>query len=99
MLLDIVTGLVKAFKEKDYNSSIMREGLWHKCAYILCIVFIVTVDYAQMYMDLGFDIPLIESVCTYIALNEFGSIIENLAMINPKLLPEKLKSYFGKLPE
>lgn len=99
MLLDIVTGLVKSFKEKAYTSTLMREGLYHKCGYILCIVFAVMVDYAQLYLELGINIPLIESVCAYIVLNEIGSIIENLAMINPDLLPDKLKSYFGKLSE
>ena len=99
MLLDVVTGLVKSFKEKAYTSSIMREGLWHKCGSILCIVFAYMVDYAQTFVDLGVSIPLVETVCAYIILNEIGSIIENLAMINPELLPDKLKSYFGKLGE
>lgn len=99
MLLDIVTGLIKSFKARDYTSSVMREGLYHKCGYVLCIMLAVIVDYAQGYMDLGINIPLIEAVCSYIALNEVGSIIENLALINPELLPDKLKSYFGKLSE
>lgn len=99
MLLDIVTGLISAFKQKEYTSTIMREGLYHKCGYILCIVLAITVDCAQAYIDLGVDLPMIETVCTYICLNELGSVIENLAKINPELLPDKLKSYFGKLSE
>lgn len=99
MLLDVVTGLVKSFKEKNYQSSIMRLGLWHKCGNILLIMFAIMVDYSQMYIDIGVSIPIIEPVCSYIILNEIGSIIENLSMINPELLPDKLKSYFGKLSE
>ena len=97
MLLDVVTGLVKSFKEKVYTSTIMREGLYHKCGYILCILLVTIVDYSQGYVDLGVNVPLIETVCGYIMLNEIGSITENLALINPELLPDKLKSYFGKL--
>ena len=99
MLLDVVTGLVRAFKEKIYTSTVMREGLYHKCGYILCIILATMVDYSQNYIDLGVNIPIFESICVYVVFNEIGSIIENLALINPELLPDKLKSYFGKLAE
>lgn len=99
MLLDVVTGLVKAFKEKAYTSTVMREGLYHKCGYILCVMLASMVDYSQGYLDLGVNVPLLEVICGYIVLNEIGSITENLALINPELLPDKLKSYFGKLAE
>lgn len=97
MLMDIITGLVKAFKEKAYTSSIMREGLYHKCGYILCILLFYMVDYSQSYFDLGITFTTTPIVCTYIILNEIGSIIENIGKINEELLPEKIKEYFGKL--
>jgi phage-related holin len=99
MLLDMGTGLVKAFKQKDYTSSIMREGLFHKCGSILCIVFGMLVDYAQLYIDLGASIPVALSICGYICLMEIGSIIENICQINPEILPDKIKCYFKKLGE
>ena len=95
--LDMATGLVKAFKEKDYNSSVMREGLFHKCGSILCIVFGVLVDYAQLFLDLGVTVPVAAALCTYIVLMEIGSIIENVCAINPEFMNDKLKSYFKKL--
>ena len=97
ILLDMVTGLIKAFKEKNYTSSVMREGLLHKCGSIACILFGALVDFAQGYMDLGVTVPVAISVCVYICLMETGSIIENLCTINPKILPDKLKSFFSKL--
>lgn len=97
IVLDFVTGLVKAFKEKNYCSSIMREGLFHKCGNILCIVFATLVDYAQTYIDLGVSVPVTAGVCAYIVLMEIGSIIENVCAINPEILPDKLKVYFKKL--
>lgn len=97
MLLDILTGLVKAFKEKKYTSTVMREGLFHKCALILCIVFGLLVDYAQEFMDLGVTAPITMVICVYICLMECGSIIENISGINHEIVPDKLKSYFAKL--
>ena len=97
IVMDMVTGIVKAFKEKSYTSTIMREGLFHKCGSILCIVFAFLVDYAQQFIDIGVSIPVAVTVCTYIVMMEIGSIIENVCSINPEIMPEKLKSYFIKL--
>lgn len=97
IVLDMVTGLIKAFKEKNFTSTIMREGLFHKCGSVLCVVFAVLVETAQQYIDIGIVIPVILPVCSYIILMEIGSIIENICIINPQILPEKLKSFFSKL--
>lgn len=95
--LDLVTGLIKAFKEKNYTSSIMREGLFHKCGSVLCVAFGVLVDYAQRFLDLGISVPVATAICVYITLMECGSIVENIGAINPQILPETLKSYFNKI--
>lgn len=97
ILLDIVTGLVNAFKSRKYTSSVMREGLFHKCGSILCILFGVLVDYAQGFLDLGVNVPVAISICGYIVLMEVGSIIENVCSINPEIMPDRLKEYFQKL--
>ena len=57
------------------------------------------VDYAQTHIDLGVTIPVAPAVCVYIALMEIGSIIENVCVINPEILPDKIKSYFKKLTD
>jgi hypothetical protein len=31
------------------------------------------------------------AVCVYVILTEIGSIIENLAVINPRLVPDKIQ--------
>lgn len=97
ILLDLLTGLIKAFKQKSYTSSVMREGLFHKAGSLLVIGFGYIVDYAQTIIDLGIKIPVSTSICVYIILMEIGSIIENVCIINPKILPDKIKSYFDKL--
>lgn len=99
IVLDMATGLVKAFKEKSYTSTVMREGLFHKCGSILSIVFGLLVDYAQGFIDLGVTIPVAIAICSYIILMECGSIIENVGKINPEIIPAKIKPYFSKLSE
>lgn len=99
IILDMVTGLIKAFKEKAYTSTIMREGLFHKCGSVLCVVFGVLVDYAQTLVDIGVVVPVAVSVCVYIILMEIGSVIENICAINPNIMPGKIKSFFSKLTE
>lgn len=97
IVMDMITGLVKAFKEKAYTSSVMREGLFHKGGSILLVVFGSLVDYAQTFVDLGVKIPVAIAFCSYIILMEIGSIIENIGKINPQIVPEKVKPYFSKL--
>lgn len=97
ILMDMVTGLIKAFKKKEYTSSVMREGLFHKAGSVMVIALGVLVDYAQAYLDLGVTIPLAAAICTYICIMEIGSIIENVCEINPRIVPAKLQSYFQKL--
>lgn len=95
--LDFVTGIINAIKSKTFTSSIMRDGLFHKCGSIICIAFGVLVDYAQLYLDLGINVPVANAICIYIVLMECGSIIENIGQINPQIIPEKIKEHFGKL--
>ena len=77
----------------------MREGLFHKAGSIMLVVFGALVDYGQNFIDLGINVPVAGAFCLYIILMEIGSIIENLAKINPELLPDKIKAYFIKLNE
>lgn len=97
ILLDMVTGIIKAFKEKAFTSTIMREGLFHKCGSVLTVMFGFLVDYAQSVVDLGVSIPVGVTFCVYIILMECGSIMENLGKINPEILPKKLQEHFTKL--
>lgn len=97
ILLDLITGVVKAFKEKNWCSTVMREGLFHKIGSLLTIVFGVMVDYAQTFVDIGVTIPMSSAICSYIIIMEIGSIIENVCIINPEILPDKIKGYFQKL--
>ena len=94
IVLDIITGLVKALKNKNYSSTVMREGLFHKVSEIIVIVLATIIDYSSGYVDIGFSVAINTPICCYIMLMEIGSIIENLKEINPNLLTEKITQYF-----
>lgn len=99
IVLDLVTGVLKALMKKEFTSSIMREGLFHKTGSVVCVAFGVLIDAAQTVVDIGVTLPVASTFCAYIILMEIGSIIENICAINPDIMPDKLKSYFSKLSE
>lgn len=97
MLLDVVTGLIKALKTRSFNSSIMKEGMFSKSGSILLIILGLIGEYSINYIDLGITVPLVTVFCGYISLMEIGSIIENIGQLNPDILPNTIKQYFIKL--
>lgn len=97
IVIDCITGVIKAFKNKTFTSSIMREGLFHKLGNILAVLLGVFSDYAQSIIDLGITPSIAIPICVYISTMEIGSIIENIAEINPNIVPSKLSQFFSKL--
>lgn len=93
--LDYVTGLCKAWFTKSFSSKVMREGLWHKLALLLAMCIGWLTDYAQSVVDIGMTAPVGGAVCVYIILMELVSALENVCVINPDLLPERLMALFG----
>lgn len=93
--LDFLTGMIYAIAEKNFSSTKMREGLFHKSGLILCVALATLIDYAQAYLDLGVSVPVTMAVCSYICLMEIASIIENVCKINPDIMPDKLIGLFG----
>ena len=95
--LDFLTGLIKAFCFKEFNSSVMRQGMYHKIGSIISVVLGVLVDFTTQYIDIGVDLKVTIPICAYIIIMEIGSIIENIGKINPDIVPEKLRECFYKL--
>lgn len=86
MAIDVFTGMLKAFKNKELNSTKAREGIYKKASFILFIAFGYLADYAMTYVDLGFNFPAAATICTLIILTEAISILENLGQINPDMV-------------
>ena len=97
IVLDFLTGIVKAFATNSFTSTKMREGLFHEVGLILCMILGALVDFAQGYLDLGVAVPVAAAICVYICLMEITSIIENVCKINPQIVPDKLAALFGGL--
>lgn len=93
--LDFLSGMVKAFAGAGYTSTKMRQGLFHKVGLVLCVVLGYLVDYSQQFLELGIAVPVAGAICVYIVLMEIGSILENLCVISPELMPDKLMAIFG----
>ncbi len=99
MLMDIVTGVAQAIKNKDMSSKVMRNGLWHKGGFMLAIVFSILCMAGMAHMELPFELPVCELFCIYIVGCECVSIAENIARINPDTVAFLKKYFNGNTPE
>ena len=86
MVIDVFTGVLKAVKNKELNSTKAREGIYKKASFILFIAFGYLADYTMDYVDMGFSFPAAATICTLIIVTEAISVLENLGQINPDLV-------------
>lgn len=87
---DVITGYLKAFKNKEMNSSISRDGFIKKIGWIIAILLGFLVD-----LLVKVNIFLIGSAIVCIA-TEGVSVYENLGEIGVNV---PFKKYFEKLNE
>ena len=84
--LDILFGLGNALAKHCYSSDKMRQGIAHKAAEIGMMMLGAVADASIMGgFDMGFSAPVLVAVCVYLALMEFGSLLETFAEMNPEL--------------
>lgn len=96
MVFDIVTGFIAACRNHCVDSQKMKDGLFHKCGFLLAIAFACLCEYATMYIDLGFTIPVQWAVCIFIIGIEIVSNLENIVKISPELANKKFFAIFNK---
>ena len=95
MLLDVISGFIAAIKNHEVSSTKMREGLFHKCSLVMCIVLSCCIEMFVMHVpDLGFNVPLVIPACVLIFAMEVVSILENIIKINPDLENEEIVKLF-----
>lgn len=90
MALDIVTGLIKAWKLKNFRSDKMRSGLAKKTGEIAIIVLGELFSFA-----LGLPKYIMSFISLYIVLMELMSNLENIAELGvplPKSLTNALQA-------
>lgn len=96
ILFDIVTGLLKAIKNHNLDSTRLREGLYHKLAECLALVCPGLLYYGALYAHIEIPFPMIEAVGGYICVMEVLSAIENICEVNPDLF-KMFQPYLKKL--
>lgn len=76
LILDTITGMIKAFFTGTYESKLFRKGLWKKSGYMLSVILAVQLD-----KILGNTGTLRTALLFCFIANEGTSIVENLGEI------------------
>ena len=92
--LDITTGIITAVKNKDIQSSKLRDGLFKKIGFILCYFVAWLVDNEGTLIGFQLGTSILPIIILYVCTTELVSILENICNINPDILPEKLMELF-----
>lgn len=94
IVFDIITGLLKAIKDGNVKSAIMKAGLLSKFSEVIILVLMYVIEYLFPLIGINLNLPLVQCVAVYIIIMELSSIIENIGKINP-VLANKLSSIFA----
>lgn len=92
--LDIITGIISAFKNKDIKSSKLRDGLFKKVGFILCYFVAWLIDEEGSLIGFKLGTPILPIIILYVCTTELVSILENICKINQDIFPEKLMELF-----
>ena len=92
--LDLVTGIITAVKNKDIQSSKLRDGLFKKVGFILCYFVAWLIDTQGELIGFQLGTNILPIIILYVCTTELVSILENISKINPDILPEKLMELF-----
>lgn len=94
-ILDIISGLIVALKNKDILSSKLRDGIFKKFGFLVIYILCYIVDRYGLLFGLALPISISTLSCTYIFFTEIISIYENSKKLNKKVegikIDEKLK--------
>lgn len=93
-VLDLATGIITALKEKNLKSSKLRDGLFKKVGFIICYLIAWIVDNYGAEIGFSIGVPVLPVIILYTCSTELVSIIENISVINPDIVPEKIMDMF-----
>lgn len=92
--LDLICGIISALKNKDLQSSRLRDGLFKKVGFILCYFVAWLIDTQGGRIGFNLSVSILPIIVFYVCATELVSILENISKLNSDLLPEKLKELF-----
>lgn len=87
VIVDYLTGIGKAFVNKDVSSAVGFKGIFKKI-----LIFVVIAVSVEMQKIIGDGIPLREIVIMFYIANEGISLLENVSEFIP--MPQKMKDIF-----
>lgn len=93
-VIDLITGLLAALKNKDVQSNKLRDGLFKKVGFIICYFMAWLLDTQGANIGLNIGVAILPIIIVYVCLTELVSILENVSKLNPDLLPDKLMELF-----
>ena len=91
---DLLTGVLGAVKNHEIQSSKLRDGVFKKVGFIICYILALLIDVYGTDMGINLGVKILPISIAYVIFTECVSIIENISIINPDLLPAKLLELF-----
>lgn len=97
MVLDYITGTLAAFRAGIWDSTVARDGLWHKGAMITVVLVAALFDLSikaitgSAGITLPLDVLALPMVLSWYVITELGSILENAIKMGAQNVPEWLK--------
>ena len=95
--LDVITGIIKAIKNKKFDSTKIRKGGLNKICEIIVLILGLVLKTALPHFKVILNFDVLFIISSYIFFMEIVSIIENIGEINENLIPPKIKNTFKKL--
>ena len=98
IVLDVISGCIKAAAHNELSSSTMRTGMWHKASEILLEILAILCSIAVHYWDaLPQELDVVyNGISLYIIAMELISIIENITETNPEINLDSILKLFGQ---
>lgn len=93
-ILDLLTGCIAAIKNKEIQSSKLRDGMFKKIGFLICYFLAWLIDTEGGAVGFSFGVNILPVVILYSCTTELVSVLENVSKINSDLLPEKLMELF-----
>lgn len=92
--LDLLTGFIAAVKNKEIQSSKLRDGMFKKIGFFICYFLAWLLDSEGDVIGFSFGVNILPIIILYVCTTELVSVLENVSKINSDLIPDKLLELF-----
>ncbi|EOD6224937.1 phage holin family protein [Enterococcus hirae] len=79
ILLDLITGWLKAKVNHVWYSTLSWRGLWKKLSHFVLLILTGVVDFVLIQNGVHFEFTLVKVFTTCLIFTEIGSILTNIA--------------------